>query len=164
MWKWSNIKWKKLDSQNDLGLDFLDLWVLWITASNEYSHDYDRKSSKMQNLTPLFPMCTLGHSLCDTNQISAVWEWLIRDLTLIKLFWLYDFFLSHTTWSKFKNFWNSEHRFWTIENHRFLANIHSKDIEIDYRSWNKQTKKISKKLIRPTKKSQLNVNSSQQCK
>ena len=57
MWKWSKVKWKKLDSQNDLGFDFLDLWVLWKDKSNQYSHNYLCETSQMHILRPLFPMC-----------------------------------------------------------------------------------------------------------
>ena len=46
----------------------------------------------------------IGHSLRNTNLISAVREWLIRDGPFIKNFCLIDFFVIQKTWPKFDNF------------------------------------------------------------
>ena len=61
-------------------------------------------------------------------------QWLPLDITYIKPLFFWSFFPRTQTASKFKFFCNCENRFWTIENHRFSLNIHSKHIKIEFLS------------------------------
>ena len=76
----------------------------------------------------------VGHSLKYIQCISEVRQWLPLDITYIKPLFFWSFFPRTQTASKFKFFCNCENRFWTIENHRFSLNIHSKHIKIEFLS------------------------------